>query len=148
MNWTLDGGVQRWSAVDDAPRLQLSDPKWLDDPERTALVSLVESWSGHVARFLRELELSWVDTTLDVWGVRDLAAAYYIRDQIESLLVQAHASRPHSVELADAVLVSFTAESAFDWLTQTGDTPGTGWWWQRIPTRGPVRGEIDSWGAS
>ena len=130
------------------PRLRLSDLAGQVDSHGTSLIDLIDSWSGHVLRLLRELDLAWEDPANDVWGVFDLAGAYYVRDRIDSILARTHATRPHGVELADCLLLTFTLETPFEWQSHTGQLPGVGWWWQRIPSRGPVRQEIDSWGTT
>ena len=111
----------------------------------TDLSDLIDGWCGHVLRFISERGKHWADHAEDVWGIDDLVGAYCLRDRIEALIGQSAKRPPHALELGDQVLRSFTSEGDFDWIRHAGQSAGTGWWWRRLPTAGPVSEQIAEW---
>lgn len=111
-----------------------------------SLGSLCDSWRVHIQRFVNERDKSLDDRT--VWGAYDFEAALHIRSAFERGLAQlSEAERTEAQAAIDVVDMAFselTAPDSDSLLEKFLELPlgGRGWWWSRIPTRGPVREEL------
>ncbi|PRX92410.1 hypothetical protein CLV72_110170 [Allonocardiopsis opalescens] len=112
------------------------------------IYNLLMSWQGHVARIRSELDLPDSDTS--IWGVHDLKATLIIRDFNERPLGLIESSTREKVEAIlseiDQLFRSYTEEdprNMIDYIDSDEPDPGRGWWWNRIPVRGPIRRELD-----
>lgn len=85
-----------------------------------------------------------------VWNEHDYVAALFIRDFIEtglSLLDKSMVSAAQKlVSLADTEYISFTRDGYRALLGRAAqiETEDRGWWWDRIPTSGPVSDQLTS----
>lgn len=132
--------------VTDQGRMTMSEAATVvASPDGHVLADLIDGWCGHVGRFVRELPEKWTNRSVDLWGIDDLAAAYYLRDRIDAAIPERYGRPPHALELADQILLSFTSASAFDWPRRVGHGGGVEWWWRQLPNRGPVAEQIKSW---
>lgn len=109
-----------------------------DGYQSLAFVTELEGWAGRVLRLRRELEESIASH--QVWGPYDLVGACHNRDRLEVMGVR----RSRSLEAVDELFRSFTEEVGTGWVDAIGlaDQTGNEWWWQRVPSRGPVREEL------
>jgi hypothetical protein len=111
---------------------------------RTVVVlDLIDSWAGHVLRLFRES----TGQVPDSWGAHDYIAALYVRDRLGNALKrmtnEIHRDDPFSVQTIDSLFVSFTSADVEHQLRRFQDElPGDPWWWQRIPTTGPVATQL------
>ena len=106
---------------------------------RRPLLDLVDSWARHVRRFARESSGADFDSS---WGVYDYIAALHIRDAVARGLGD-QPDLPPPVAAADELLRRFT-EPDHDRLLQRAepDAPRDPWWWQRVPSAGPVATDL------
>jgi hypothetical protein len=111
---------------------------------RTAsLAELLAGWAAHVDRLdadaQRDVE------RVDSWTEHDYVAALHIRDQVEQALgVAAAPTQRLAVEhlaRADARFEGMTSPDVEHLLDSVIDRSeaGSGWWWARVPSQGPVR---------
>lgn len=100
----------------------------------------IEGWQKSVRRLQSELDET-IETKPHYRGVYDLVGIYYHRKRIERLLKGQMSS---VVVEADELLKSFSDLYGTSWVDATGlaEGRGDGWWWEYIPSRGPLRGEI------
>jgi hypothetical protein len=112
----------------------------IGDPE---FLEQLEGWAGRVLRIYRESTGPLSDGT---WGAYDLVGACHNRDRAETHLV----GRSHALEAVDEFFRSFTEEVGSTWVDSLGlpEEKGEGWWWSRVPNRGPVRDELAERGFS
>jgi hypothetical protein len=112
---------------------------------KRSLLQLVDAWSDHVLRLYRERDMTLAEAP-SAWGVHDYIAALSIRDHLEHGLEQITEQRiPSVVEIADELLRTFTATASAGMtrLSAFDETiPTEPWWWQRLPTTGPVAEEV------
>jgi len=106
------------------------------------LASVLASWAVHVQRFEDELDKTLDDHT--VWIEYDWQAAQYVRDGVAFALDGA----PERLRLiAQPTLAAIDAQ--FERISQVDeaglrkrmfnpDDTSDGWWWGRLPVRGPV----------
>lgn len=110
---------------------------------RISLVDLAEGWARSVLRHYQEsgsIELQ------DPWGVHDFIGSLYTRDTVEEWLQSFAAPNevPGCVQVADELLMIFTEEqAATPYVLIDPEITGVGWWWRRLPRKGPVRQEFD-----
>lgn len=114
--------------------------------DQITLAELIDAWGGHVARLAEE---STQPETRETWGAHDFFAALHLRDCAERAL-RVHGGvedlarsrlRPH-----DELPVSFTERDSGHLVRRFGEEPTTlGWWWDRIPRTGLVRGDLEHW---
>jgi hypothetical protein len=103
-----------------------------------AFLQELEGWAARVLRLHRESTDGPVPE--NAWGPYDLVGACHNRDRVASFDV----GRSFSLEAADELFRSFTEEVGSTWVDSIGlaDEKGAGWWWKRVPSRGPVRDEL------
>jgi len=101
------------------------------------LLDLMDAWAQHVLRLYHERSTT-LEATPTAWGLWDLGAANLIRDAISAACTAAGLDEPPVLIASDELFKSFTVESSPDWLRLMNEEPGSGWWWSRIPTSGPV----------
>jgi hypothetical protein len=111
----------------------------------------VQGWRQHVDKIDAERSLSYDDPAVRedvrVWGAHDLAAALYIRDRVEQALAEPDAP-PQAREMVAVVDAKFMAGTRpggrrLISLLLNEDLSGTPWWWDRIPTSGPIAEELN-----
>jgi hypothetical protein len=105
--------------------------------QQMLLIDLVDAWAQHVLRLYHERDES-LDSKPDAWGVWDLGAAYIIRETLSRALSGGACEPPPSLVAIDELLRSFTSDRAPNWTELMNEERGPGWWWDRIPTSGPV----------
>ena len=109
---------------------------------------IADGWRRHIERFRDELPKTLEDHT--VWVVHDWAAALHLRDFLSraaSELPDAERRRAeHVIGRTDDV---FREMSELDvggllrkFLMELHPSGPLDWWWSLIPTRGPVREEL------
>jgi hypothetical protein len=114
------------------------------------LLSSLATWGWKVRVFAGQLERSAMEPDPKVWGADDLAGTLFDRDRVENMLArvpEALAERVRGVvDEFDAEYRAFTVDDAQDEITRVGRVSHerNGWWWHRIPDRGPVREELDT----
>lgn len=134
----------RWAAIEDVRRITVDF-----GPGQVSLLELVNDWSARVLKFQADLDYDWGDPDPGIWGGDDLVRAYHLRDEIESGLdlLEAATGRRICAPLSatDQLLQSFTLDDADCHLAVLDRTlvTGEGWWWRRIPARGPVVQHVD-----
>ncbi|MEV6031476.1 hypothetical protein AB0L65_10030 [Nonomuraea sp. NPDC052116] len=81
-----------------------------------------------------------------VWGAHDLPAALYIRDRVEQALAEPDAPQEarEVVAAADARFAAATRAGGrrLISLLLNEDLTGKAWWWDRVPTSGPIIEEL------
>lgn len=111
------------------------------------LGELVDGWLVQVRRFTIEMD-SYPDDRR-VWAAHDFIGALHLRDALERGLdlVSDHDREDVLGHLgkADRDFEAFTEPDQAELLKGVlFDEPiGECWWWKRVPTRGPVRDELD-----
>lgn len=106
------------------------------------LAEVLASWSMHVQRFEDELDKTLEDHT--VWIEYDWLSAQYARNALASALDGAperlrRIAQP-SVAAVDAQFerISEVDDAGLLKRMHNSDPTGDGWWWNRVPIRGPV----------
>ena len=136
------------SDVDDETFEQLSGVVLEFDWEfRTDLASVLTSWGAQVER-LSEEAVAGVEPR-DARTEHDFVGALYARDRVRRGLgavsgdLQVVASR--LVERFDGQFRDMTEQDTGGLLdlVLVEDVPDTGWWWRRVPRRGPARAGVD-----
>jgi hypothetical protein len=124
--------------------VQVSSQRMLD------LANLLQAWKGHVEKIEGDLSLPESDRSL--WGAHDFIAALYIRDflqvGISGLKRVGHEKFDRIVGEIDERFCSYTEVDEIG-LAERVDgrsDPNRGWWWRRIPDRGPIRNELSAYG--
>lgn len=123
-------------------RVQVSEEDFLDT------VDLLMAWRAHVDKLRRDMDYPSSDRS--VWGAYDLVAAYFIRDFLASAIsilnIEDRVSIEHLVQEVDNRLLLDTEDDSAGLVVRLDQrSPDEcGWWWHRIPVRGPVREEIIS----
>ncbi|MGW0806614.1 hypothetical protein [Nonomuraea sp. NPDC002799] len=118
---------------------------WTDDDARE-----VEAWRLHVDKIDAERSLSNADPAVladgRVWGAHDLPAALYIRDRVERALAEPGVpwGARELVTAADEKFLAATRSGGrrVIGLLLNEDLTGTAWWWDRVPTSGPISEEL------
>ncbi len=115
--------------------------------DRSDLRVLILSWARHLGRIHAELDLD-VDAP-GAWVEWDLLQAILFRDWIERHLREDldEAARPsiqRVVHHVDEWYVSWTEVDAGVMARVDGGdhSDHSGWWWNRIPPRGPIHEEL------
>jgi hypothetical protein len=119
-----------------------------------SLAVLVDGWCRHVARLESESG-SMHATDGGSWTVHDYIAALLIRDWVsEGLMLVPEPLRERVgklVEWCDVQLLSFTEPDGAKLFARFAseasgeDLAGKGWWWNRIPSSGPVLEDLLEW---
>jgi len=110
------------------------------------LGDLVEAWRGHIDRLLREQDSTLEDHS--VWGAHDYAAALHLRDGVarglNTLPDEGRFDAISLVRSVDEIFMQFTEPDIACLVVRflATDECRREWWWYRIPTRGPVRDEL------
>ena len=130
--------ANKWAGPEDVARVTLSF-----GPGESTLAELINGWSAQVLKFYRDLDSSWRDPDPTIWGGDDLMGTYHLRDAIESgldLLEAAVGTRKVATLTAtDELLRTFTVEDTDSMkLFDSTIELRSGWWWRRVPARGPV----------
>jgi hypothetical protein len=116
----------------------------LSDERRITLAELLEAWRAHVERIHDEQ-----DFERDAgWTAHDLVAALLLRDKIKNTLEgQPPGIRSEADELlasADGVFMAMTIDDVGARVRKFADNVNSsGWWWFRLPRRGPIRADLD-----
>ena len=109
-------------------------------------LDLVDSWSARVLRLFHEANDPHSMSMSSCWGVHDFIAALFIRDHLDNGIHHVNhegEADPFAVQVADELFQSFTVLDAKGRLrTARSDLSHEPWWWQRIPSRGPIRDEL------
>ena len=101
------------------------------------LLTVVDSWARHVLRLAEE---SKGVETRDSWVSHDYVGALYVRDEIERGL---SGEINPTVAAIDELLRGFTRPDEFGELRILGyEVPSEPWWWQRVPSTGPIADEL------
>ncbi|GAA0911084.1 hypothetical protein [Virgisporangium aurantiacum] len=134
-------------------RVAAADALLLDDivvpvsPETSrGLVDVLRSWWEHLAKFEADLLLPPDDHS--IWGAHDYVAGLIIRDRLAGAISRLDPTLAGRIDSAvsevDRRFTDFT-EHDDDGCTGRVDgrvDPGRGWWWRRVPIRGPIREEL------
>jgi hypothetical protein len=117
---------------------------------RTA-ADLVVGWAAHVTRLSQERHLR-PPADRDAWNAHDYVASLVVRGFTQRALdhldehLQSRVVR--TVTRFDELLLSFTEPDARGLLRRfAGEDADDRWWWDRIPTSGPVHDELLRFGA-
>lgn len=137
----------RFTAVELAELAQLNSSS--SGQPKFRLVNQVATWGYEVQRLSGQLDRSLAERDPAILGAYDLVGALFTRDRAET----ATAGAPDSVrgrvrevlDGFDAAYRAITVDDARDEITRAADVRRfrAGWWWHRIPDRGPVRQELD-----
>lgn len=140
--------LRQW--VDEGDGARLNAVTVALSPSRSiGLADAVVAWREHVTKIERDLDATPDDRS--VWGAHDLVAALVIRDVVAEGTATLDAALLARIEPAVA-----DVDAAFRRITEPDDdgrvakadgrdVPGRGWWWGRIPRRGPVREELQAY---
>lgn len=113
-------------------------------PHQFSLLVLINDWSARVLKFQADLDVNWDDPGPGIWGGDDLVGAYFLRDAIESgldSLEEVGEGRNVAPLIAvDDLFRTFTEDDGDEKLLVLDRTltVGSGWWWHRLPVRGPI----------
>lgn len=117
---------------------------------RTA-ADLVVGWAAHVTRLSQERHLR-PPADRDAWNAHDYVASLVIRGFAQRALdhldkhLQSRVRR--TVARFDELLLSFTEPDVRGLLRRfAAEDADERWWWDRIPTSGPVHDELLRFGA-
>jgi hypothetical protein len=116
------------------------------DQRSLDLANLLQAWKAHVEKL--ESDLSLPDADRSVWGAHDFIAALYLRDFVEAGIPDIPEGSSQSVERviaeSDERFRSYTEIDELGWVEHVDGRPdpSRGWWWRRIPIRGPTRKEL------
>ena len=118
----------------------------LSDTREITLTGLIGAWRAHVERIHDELGFDRGTG----WTAHDLVAALLLRDRIEDTLEgQSSAVRSEAQDLlagADGMFSAMTVDDVDGLVRGFAENAGAvGWWWSRLPRRGPIRAELDDW---
>ena len=120
--------------------VQVADQRYLD------MANLLQAWKAHVEKLEGDLDLP--NTDRSVWGAHDFIAALYMRDFLQSGLADLSDNRPTHIDEViakiDARFRSFTEADALGCAERIDGRfeLARGWWWHRIPARGPAREDL------
>jgi hypothetical protein len=118
--------------------------------ERSRLLNVIASWGWKVRVFAGQLDRSLTEPDPKIWGADDLAGALFNRDRVETMLAQVPEVLSGRVRAAvdefDVEYRAFTVDDNRDEITRVAHVgrDREGWWWHRIPDRGPVREELNT----
>lgn len=107
------------------------------------ICGLIDGWAAEVLKLQSEtLSPTHLSPRADRWTVDDLFGSYRARDRLARFTESAQLLVVRSI---DSLLMTFTEDLGRSWLSLTGleDESGNGWWWCRVPVRGPIREEIN-----
>ena len=117
-------------------------------PTPRTIGQLLRSWQAEVQRFERELDKTLDDHT--VWVAHDYEGALYLRDAIgdafRKLSPAQRDAAEGSITAADECFLAITEPGADQLVPRFLVLPRDvtrGWWWSRVPRRGPVREEMN-----
>lgn len=109
---------------------------------------LLDGWRAHVRRFVAELDAAPADRA--TWGAHDYIGALHIREALERGLAllqdQDREDAKRQVADTDRDLEAQTEPDPSGLLNGflSPESTSDSWWWHRVPSRGPVRDELDS----
>ena len=111
---------------------------------------LLDGWDRHLARLHDE---SQRPGSPDSWGAHDYFAALSLRDVIARALPRLSSEQARLADARlrgpDILLRTFTEIDDRRLVRTPGDRQTSqDWWWDRIPLRGPVREDLEAWGAT
>lgn len=115
--------------------------------EEFFLLDSVDSWAGHVNRFVKEASGS-APLGSTPWGAYDWIAALHLRDHLRRALSELEIVEPlATIEVTDELFRRFTVpdESGLLRLSGMDDLPSEPWWWHRVPSAGPAADEFAEW---
>jgi hypothetical protein len=112
--------------------------------------SLIIGWAAHDQR-LHDERLTSLAENRDVWNAHDWVGAMNIRGfaerALEVLSEDVRTKAQNVVNRYDDVLMSFTEPDERALLRRFAqEDAGEGWWWDRVPTSGPVHDELIAFG--
>ena len=122
--------------------------------ERFQLLNLVASWGYGVRTVVAQLDRSLDERDPTVLAAHDLVGVLFTRDRVErtaALVPEELDDRVRDVlEVFDAEYHAITVDDTSAEVTRVGDVRRfrAGWWWHRVPVRGPVRQELDEPGGA
>lgn len=118
-----------------------------NEPELCEIAVLVGGWYQHVAKLRADLSCDDDDRT--VWGAYDLVATVALRGRLERKLGRLRSGHHRRVMAAvDEVDNTFRQFTEIDHEGRLARLDGSrpdpsSWWWNRLPTSGPARRELD-----
>ena len=112
------------------------------DADNAKLIRELEAWAGEVL-VCREDAFGLNDNSGGLQRTLDPYVGVLVaRGRLENVVARADLVLVASI---DALFVSFTEEVRSDWIRVTGmEDLARDDWWRRLPTRGPVRDELDA----
>lgn len=134
-------------------RRSLMVASWQDEIIRTSggaerrLGDLIAGWRAEVARLRRELDKDADDRT--VWGADDYVGSLHLRSTLARAMSNPKLTQTEAASLlseADEIFRSITEPDNEDLLRRFApeESATPGWWWGRIPRRGPVRSDLNA----
>lgn len=126
--------LEQWTYVDDFGN-------------EATLRQLVRDWHMEVARIIDAQSR----TDAGAWNADDFVGALHARDRIERGILDKPADVRDAVSLetrvVDTAFEAVTVEDGTSIVLRFGGLPGEArnWWWHRLPARGSIREELDSW---
>ncbi|MGC5033949.1 hypothetical protein [Micromonospora sp. DT229] len=109
-------------------------------------MDLLRAWWEHLSKFTADLSVPPGDRS--IWGAHDYIAALILRDRLAAAISRVDPTRRYRIESVvaeiDQLFMDFT-EPDNDGCIERVDgrqDSSRGWWWKRVPARGPVRAEL------
>lgn len=124
----------------------ISDVSVRFGPRTFLLLNMIDDWARRVVKFASDTADDPHPEGAIVWGFHDMVLAFEFREMIES-------SRPREndvvadiavLDAADLLLMKITeadGRALYERIYPNAVTPN--WWWDRLPTTGPVRAEAE-----
>jgi hypothetical protein len=111
------------------------------------VLELIDAWAARVLKLLNDIDAGLTTADAEAWSIHDLIGSFYLRDSIENSLSSvkgvAAGRRVASLEAVDRLFRGMTTEDAYGIVRLVEqDGPGDGWWWNRVPSAGPIADEI------
>lgn len=118
----------------------------LSDTREITLTDLIGAWRAHVERIHDEQGFERGTG----WTAHDLVAALLLRDRVEDALEgQPSAVRSEAQGLLsgpDGMFSAMTVDDVDGLVRRFAENvDASGWWWSRLPGRGPIRADLDDW---
>ena len=119
------------------------------DGQPVFLLDLVDSWARDVLRFVTQASTHWRDDDPELWRTDDFVGTLHLRDRLKAAITGVADTAPlAAVSVTDELFRRFTVFDETDSLALSGhDVSRERWWWQRVPTAGPVARELAEWRA-
>ena len=114
---------------------------------QVSLLDLVDDWAQRVVKFASDIAETRSLDEGTTWGFHDIVGAFQLRDAIESSVPKQEGGTAADIavlQATDLLLMKLTEDGGrplYQRIYPEDVTPR--WWWDRLPTVGPVREEAE-----